>query len=223
MTRKLAYIARIEDIIPIEGADRIVQYRVGGWRVIDQKGKYAVGDLVTYCECDSWMPNTLAPFLTKADKYPKEYKGIQGERLKTIRLKNALSQGLLLHIDTAFYAVVSSIQEEVGSAVLVDYYPKEGDDVTEALGIIKWEPAPEQVPVNAKGSFPSFIPKTDAERVQNFMRSIENFLEKNPGVTFTVTEKLEGSSHTMFTKDGEFGICSRNLLLRTTKQVYLDE
>ena len=215
MTRKLAYIARIEEVIAIEGADRIVQYRIGGWRVIDQKDKYAVGDLVVYCECDSWMPNTLAPFLTKADKYPKNYKGIDGERLKTIRLKNALSQGLLLHIDTAANMFIGSKfdeGQEMGEFLFV------GNDVTELLGIIKWEPEPERVPVNAMGSFPSFIPKTDQERIQNFMRSVENYLEKNPDATFTIEEKAEGSSVTVFQRDGDFGICSRNLRLKLEDQ-----
>jgi len=203
MTRKLAYIARIEEVIAIEGADRIVQYRIGGWRVIDQKDKYAVGDLVVYCECDSWMPNTIAPFLTKADKYPKNYKGIDGERLKTIKLKGALSQGLLLPIPAEFNDPTQFV---------------EGLDVTELLGIIKWEPQPERVPVNAMGSFPSFIPKTDQERIQNFMRSVENYLEKNPDATFTIEEKAEGSSVTVFQRDGDFGICSRNLRLKLEDQ-----
>jgi len=203
MTRKLAYIARIEEVIAIEGADRIVQYRIGGWRVIDQKDKYAVGDLVVYCECDSWMPNTIAPFLTKADKYPKNYKGIDGERLKTIKLKGALSQGLLLPIPAEFNDPTQFV---------------EGLDVTELLGIIKWEPEPERVPVNAMGSFPSFIPKTDQERIQNFMRSVENYLEKNPDATFTIEEKAEGSSVTVFQRDGDFGICSRNLRLKLEDQ-----
>jgi RNA ligase (TIGR02306 family) len=208
MTRKLAYIARIEEVIAIEGADRIVQYRIGGWRVIDQKDKYAVGDLVVYCECDSWMPNTLAPFLTKADKYPKNYKGIDGERLKTIKLKGALSQGLLLPISKAY---------EIDPPDY-DHVFLECDDVTELLGIIKWEPEPERVPVNAMGSFPSFIPKTDQERIQNFMRSVENYLEKNPDATFTIEEKAEGSSVTVFQRDGDFGICSRNLRLKLEDQ-----
>jgi RNA ligase (TIGR02306 family) len=162
-----------------------------------------------YCECDSWMPTTLAPFLTKADKYPKNYKGIDGERLKTIKLKGALSQGLLLNLQT--------VSEQTRSNECVCLY-NEGDDVTDALGIIKWEPEPERVPVNAMGSFPSFIPKTDQERIQNFMRSVENYLEKNPDATFTIEEKAEGSSVTVFQRDGDFGICSRNLRLKLEDQ-----
>lgn len=89
-----------------------------------------------------------------------------------------------------------------------------GLDVTDALGIIKWEPEPEKIPVNAKGNFPQFIPKTDQERVQNFMRSIENHLAKYPDDTFSVEEKAEGSSTTVFKYNDEVGVCSRNLQLK---------
>jgi len=202
--RALVHIEKINAIYPIEGKDRIVQYGVLGWKVIDQKGKYQIGDFVLFAEVDSWMPNTLCPFLTKADKYPKVYGGIQGERLKSIKMGGVLSQGLLLPYNTLADKV------DLGDFA----YPQEGDDVTDELGVIKWEPEPEKIPVNAMGSFPHFIRKTDQERVENFLRSIQNFLEKNPGVKFTAEEKAEGSSVTKFLYDGEFGICSRNLRLK---------
>lgn len=164
MTRKLAYIAKIEEIIAIDGADRIVQYRVLGWKVIDQKDKYQVGDLVVYVEADAWMPHTLAPFLTKLGHFPKTYNGIEGQRLKTIKLKGAMSQGLLLPVEVGINAIEAAIREEQGDLVCVDFYPQEGDELDDALGIIKWEPEPEKIPTNAKGNFPSFIPKTDQER-----------------------------------------------------------
>jgi RNA ligase (TIGR02306 family) len=215
MTRKLAHIEQIEEIIPIEGADRIVQYRIGGWKVIDQKDKYAIGDLVCYCEIDSWMPNTLAPFLTKPGNFPKTYNGVEGQRLKSIRLKGAISQGLLISIENVANIFIGSKFDE-GQEMGEFLFPSA--DVTELLGIIKWEPAPEKVPVNAMGSFPSHTPKTDQERCQNFMRSVENFLNKNPEVNFTAEEKAEGSSVTVFLNAGDFGICSRNLRLKLDDQ-----
>ncbi len=151
VTRKLAHIERIEEIIPIEGADRIVLYRVLNWKMISKKDEFKVGDLALFVEPDAWVPNSLAPFLTKPDKFPKEYGGIQGERLKTVKMKGVYSQGLLLPVTVLPFG----------------YDPidrKEGEDFTELLGIIKWEPAPERIPVNAKGSFPSHTPKTDQER-----------------------------------------------------------
>ena len=67
----------------------------------------------------------------------------------------------------------------------------------------------------AKGNFPSFIPKTDQERVQNLRKEIESAAEK--GLEFEVTEKLEGSSMTCYLHDGVFGVCSRNLDLKETE------
>lgn len=93
--RKLASIRRIEEIIPIPSADKIVAYRVGGWKVVDAKEKYNVGDLVVYIECDAWVPHSIAPFLSKG-KEPRVYKGVPGERLRIQKFKKQVSQGLLL-------------------------------------------------------------------------------------------------------------------------------
>ena len=58
-----------------------------------------------------------------------------------------------------------------------------------------------------KGIFPGFLPKTDETRVQVLL----GVLERHRGKTFYVTEKLDGTSFTAFLRQGEFGICSRNL------------
>ena len=194
--RKLATVQTINAIYPIPDADRICQYGVNGWRVVDQVGKYAVGDSVVYIEIDSWVPATIAPFLSKG-KEPKVFQGIQGEKLRTIRLKKALSQGLLLPIDSAMSELLSE--------------PLALGDMTEALGIVKWEMPPEFLQANAKGVFPSFIHKTDQERIQNVYQQLFPTLVRSD---WEITEKLEGSSLTMYYNNGEFGVCSRNLNLR---------
>lgn len=208
--RKLATIRKIAEIKPIEGADRIVAYRVDGWWVVDSVGKYNVGDLVTYLEVDSFVPTSIAPFLTKPGHFPKNFEGVEGERLKTIRLKGQLSQGLLLPID-----IVSATAETPKELI------NEGDDVTELLGILKYEkPLPAQLAGMAKGNFPSFIPKTDQERIQNCTRSFEKWKTEEP--LWEVTEKLDGSSMTVYVNHNEFdedgapkhGVCSRNLDLK---------
>ncbi len=94
--RKMATIRRIDGVKPIPDANAICAYQVGGWWVVDSIGKYQVGDLAVYCEVDSFIPTKIAPFLTKPDQYPKVFEGVQGERLRTIRLRKTLSQGLLL-------------------------------------------------------------------------------------------------------------------------------
>lgn len=205
--RKLATIKRIDDIRPIPDADKICTYVVGGWTVVDSKGKYDVGDLVVMCEIDSFIPTALAPFLTKAGHFPKSFSvtnedgtvtTVEGERLKTIRLRGQLSQGLLLPLTVC---------------TMIDSLLFEGLDVTFPLGIVKWEkPVPAQLAGLIRGNFPTVIPKTDQERCQNLVKEIHAAIEAD--LTFEVTEKLEGSSMTCYLIDGEFGVCSRNLDLK---------
>lgn len=149
--RKLASIRRVDGLRPIEGADLIECAVVGGWEVVVKKGEFAVGNLATYFEVDSWIPYELAPFLSK-EKEPREYEGVKGERLKTVRLRKQLSQGLLLPIRHCFPdQELSQFTEDL--------------DVTDQLGIIKWErPIPLQLRGQVKGNWPAGIPKTDEER-----------------------------------------------------------
>jgi len=206
--RKLASIRKIDSIRPIEGADAIECAVVGGWTVVVKKGEYAVGDLAVYCEIDSWIPHEIAPFLSKG-KEPRVFEGVIGERLKTIKLRGQLSQGLLLPLSEV---MKFGPDQDVGFHVPVTW--TEGEDVAEALGIIKWEmPIPAQLAGVMKGPFPSVIPKTDQERVQNLVEEIRAACDASS--QFEITEKLEGSSMTVYRIQGEFGVCSRNIdLLR---------
>jgi RNA ligase (TIGR02306 family) len=148
-------------------------------------------------EIDSWVPTELAPFLSKG-KEPREFNGVKGERLRTVKLRGQLSQGLLLNLDTAL-PFTNSFQD--------------GDDVSEVLNIQKWErPMNAQLAGMARGNFPSVIPKTDQERAQNLVKEIASA----GNMSFEVTEKLEGSSMTCYLIDGVFGVCSRNLDLKET-------
>ena len=96
--RKLASIRRIADIQPIEGADAIEVATIDGWKVVVKKREFTIGDLAVYIEIDSWVPHKLAPFLLKGSE-PREYNGVKGERLRTIKLRWTTSQGLLLKIE----------------------------------------------------------------------------------------------------------------------------
>ncbi len=98
MERKLASIKRITEIRPIAGADAIECAIVGGgWPVVVKKGQFSVNELALFCEIDSFIPTELAPFLSRG-KEPKEFNGVKGERLRTVKLRGQLSQGLLLSI-----------------------------------------------------------------------------------------------------------------------------
>jgi RNA ligase (TIGR02306 family) len=206
MERKLATVRRIKEIIPIEGADRIELAVVDGWKVVVAKDvQHKVGDLVIYCEIDSFLPiREEFEFLRKSSF--KKMGDQEGFRLRTAKMKGQISQGLILPIfvlnppDTNIYV-----------------QPFEGLDVTEMLDIVKYEPPiPANLAGKVKGLFPSFLIKTDEERVQNIAveYSALCFQSKHQ---FYVTEKLDGSSATFYINNGEFGVCSRNLELLETE------
>ena len=208
--RKLASVQRIAEVSSIPEADRICAYRVNGWWVVDSVGKYEVGDLAVYLEPDSFVPHELDPTLSKG-KEPKEYNGVKGEKLKTIRLKKQLSQGLLLPFVETLNGGFFQVKGDDGCLRFV----MEGDDVTELLGIQKWEaPVPACLAGQVRGNFPSFLVKTDQERCQNLVRKI---FEEHKDETYEVSLKLDGSSCTVYTRDGDSGVCSRNLDLMETE------
>ena len=192
--RKLASIKRISDITRIPEADKICSYSVGGWTVVDAIGKYKVDDLVIMIEIDSWVPTTIAPFLTKKDKNPSEYNGVQGEKIRSIKLKGQISQGLLLPISVLPNPTESKI----------------GDDVTDLLGIQKYEPPiPAQIAGDAR-SFSWPISKTDETRVQS--DDEYKFIERLTGKPYYISLKLDGTSSTFLIdpKDETYHVCGRN-------------
>lgn len=201
--RKMARVVKIDNIIEHNNADSLEIAIVGGWQVIIRKGEFKAGDIAIFCEIDGFVPTEIAPFLTKAGKEPKEYNGVKGEKLRTIRLRGELSQGLLLPI-----SILSLSQENWFHYVDID------EDVSEVLNIQKWEPpVSAQLAGQTKGNFPSIFFKTDQERIQNLSRKLDEWIAQ--GLEFEVTEKLEGSSMTCYLlEDGTFGVCSRNLDLK---------
>lgn len=203
--RKMASVQRILDIKPIDGADKIEIVVINSWNVVVNKGLCKHNDLVVYCEIDSWIPNSIAPFLTPEGKEPKEYLGVKGEKLRTKRMRGVLSQGLVLPFN------ILSVEYDVNVGI-GDW--QEGDDVSDQLGIMKYDPPlPAQLAGQAKGNFPSLIPKTNEDRVQNLTKEFDKF--KQSGLTWEVTEKLEGSSCTFYLDlEGNFDVCSRNLSLK---------
>ena len=200
MTRKMAWIVKIDQVDIHPNADLLDICTVGGWKCVTQRNQFSVGDLAVYCTIDSWIPTELAPFLSKG-KEPREYNGVRGERLRTVSLRKTVSQGLLLD---RFVAL-----DKVGEI-------HEGMDVSDLLNIVKYEPpVPACLAGKARGMFPSFIPKTDQERIQNLTTELSNWVAL--GLTWELTEKLDGSSMTVYVNADDFGVCSRNLNLYDTE------
>lgn len=197
--RKLASIRRIKNIKPIDGADLIVSCEIDGWNVVTQKSNnFKVDDLVVYFEIDSLLPE-IENFEFLRDRcYVNENNSVNGSgfQLRTIRLKGIYSQGLILPVDD-FKKELSHIAVE------------EGYDLTEILNVKKYEkPLPASLAGEAKGSFPSFIRKTDQNRIQNVYDDYKSYLHDD---VWEETIKLDGTSFTVYINNGEFGVCSRNL------------
>jgi RNA ligase (TIGR02306 family) len=226
MERKLASIRRISDIQPIEGADMIELAIVDGWKVVVAKEVgHKINDLVVYCEIDSFLPiREEFEFLRKSSF--KKMGDQEGFRLKTIRLRGQVSQGLILPLSVLFegygYRVSETLLNEnvalepnrtvITPSDMIELIV--GNDLTEVLGIVKYEPPiPAELSGKVKGLFPSFIRKTDEERIQNLADEYDEMKKHS----YYVTEKLDGSSATFYFKNGEFGVCSRNLELLETE------
>jgi len=196
--RKLATIRRVDKLLPIEKADRIELAVIDGWTCVVGKGEFKVGDCGVYFEVDSFLPiEPRYEFLRS--RCLKTLRGNKGFRLKTMRMRGVLSQGLLMPMK---------------------HFPEilrydAGDDVTELLHVELWLPKAEiHMSGTMKGNFPIFIQKTDQERVQNLPMLWDAFKETR----FEETEKLDGTSFTCYKFAGKIGVCSRNVELEINEE-----
>lgn len=221
--RNLASIRKIASIEPIEGADRIVCATVDGWKLVTQKSNnFQPGDLVVYFEIDSFLPvedrfEFLRPSSFKSTKHLGD-----GFRIKTIKLKGQVSQGLILPISEFFEYNSDDCNWYRKDNSSVDW-AVEGEDLTEWLGVKKWEkPLSPQLQGVARGNFPSFIRKTDQERVQNIFGRLKHKHDQDS--LWETSIKLDGSSMTVYVngvgrteEELRFGVCSRNLDLKESE------
>jgi RNA ligase (TIGR02306 family) len=191
--RKLVTIRTISEIRQIANADNIELAIVDGWQSVVKKSEFSVGQSVVYFEIDSWVPHDIAPFLSNL-KSPKSFNGVIGNRLRTIRLRGAMSQGLIMPM-----------------SILDGYSINFDEDIAEQIGVQKWERESGQgFNAQKRCEWDQRIPKTDEERVQNTSEYIVDFMRDND---FEVTEKLEGSSMSVYhsTIDDTLHVCSRNV------------
>lgn len=211
--RKLARVVLIDSLHPIEGADRIELAMVGGWQVVVQKGLYVAGDKAVYFEIDSLLPLDRPAFASLSgisSKLQFVIDGKQYARIKTMKLRKQLSQGFCLPLTEATGIVTPEL-------VAVD------TDFTKSLGVLKYESVSEKGMNGTPGTpgmktgksalgFPKFIPKTDQTRVQNITAMYNKAVRD--GELFEKSFKLDGSSLTVWIKDGEVGVASRNVGFR---------
>lgn len=167
--RKLVTVRLISDISDIPGADLIKVATVEGWKVVVKAGEFNPGDLCVFFEVDSYLPmdDERYKFL---EKNAINWNDIPGARLKTIRLRKQLSQGLALPL--------SLFPEIIDHLIGLSIGKSEAEKIREinftgVLGIMKWDkPVNAQLAGMAKGNFPSFLRKSDQERCQNMAAQI---------------------------------------------------
>jgi len=192
MKRKLASIQIVQTLEPIPNAEKIEVAGVLGWKCVVQKGMFSVGDPGIFIEIDSILPQ-LPEF---------EFMKDRGYRVKTIKLRGQLSQGLFMPM-----SILDGKKYPTDKRERPIYHFMGGQDVTDLLGIVKYElPLPAQIAGQVYGNFPHFIPKTDEIRLQ----SEPGLLDEIRGVPVYITSKVDGTSGTFYVKDGHFGVCSRN-------------
>jgi len=189
--RNLVSIQEVASIRPIEGANTIELVYIRGWQYVARKGEFLPGDKCVYFEADSFLPlEERYEFLRRTSYRNNEFMG-EGLRIKTLSMRGEISQGLALPL-----AVFPEITDETI-----------GVDVTDMLGVRKWE-VPEVVGSAgvAIGDKPFGIPTTDETRVQ----AIPEFVEAFRGKPYYITTKMDGTSCTIYCKDGIVGVCGRN-------------
>ena len=159
MSRKLASIQKIKAIKPIEGADRIEIVQVLNWDCVAQKGEYQVGDMVIYFEIDSLLPDIPAFEFLKGSSWSQK---LNKYKIRTHKFRGQISQGLVIPVSQ-----LKEIYQQINPKE--DYYPMnytEGADLTEILGIEKYEPPVSNGPLGELISHEWYVPKTDEERIQ---------------------------------------------------------
>jgi RNA ligase (TIGR02306 family) len=186
---RLATIQRVESLTPIPNADSIECARVMGWDVVVRKGDFKVGDFGVFIVIDSIVPD-IPEFAFLKDKH---------FRLRTVKLRGQVSQGLFMHL-----GILAGLANSEGEGAYAD----EGFDVTSLLGVTKYEKEiPAQLRGQVKGTRPGWLPKTDETQIQSAKYALDEIWNE-PVYT---TLKCDGSSATYFYKEGVFGVCSRNM------------
>jgi len=189
--RTLVTIQRIRKISAIPDSDFLELVHIMGWQCVVKKGEFREGDLGVYFEVDSFLPEEPRYEFLRNSSYRDNADNGRGFRIRTVKLRGQLSQGLIL--PRSHFPEFENLNE--------------GDDVTERLGVKKWYMPETSTPGGiAIGDRPHGIPTSDEIRIQ----SATDLLERLQGKPYYITTKMDGTSGTVYYIDGETGCCSRN-------------
>jgi RNA ligase (TIGR02306 family) len=193
---KLATIEKIHSVQPHPNPE-VLKLEVGKikeWPVVVQKGQYKDGDLVVFIQIDSIVPET--PYF--------EFMRRQKFKVWNAKFKGAPSQGLVCSL-----SIMPERTGFDGDGNEREIILQEGDDVTEVLGVTKYEkPLDVSVMGDAVGGFPTnLVPITDEDNLLNYSATLNEFMGKECYVSI----KADGSSMTVIHQNGQVRICSRRL------------
>jgi len=172
-------VCRVGSVIKHPNADRLDIVTVKGWQCITPRNSYGVNDLVIYVPIDAVFPQTLSDKIN-ITKY------LHSQRVKTAKLRGVISQGVIMSVD------------EVPGCT-------EGQDVSEVLGITKWEPPLPGACTSGtpRPQHPDFLRYTDIENLKNYPDVLQI------GEEVVLTEKIHGTNfraaNIINEKDGEVG------------------
>lgn len=202
MKRKLASIQTVLAIEPIANADAIELAHIQGWQCVVKKGEFVPGDAGVFFEIDAVPPDEPRYQFLWRSKDGTVAAQPANFRLRTIRLRGVLSQGLLMPL-----ARFPELPPDLPA----------GTDLTDTLAVAKWEP---QIPLNDEvdGPFLPGVPKTDEIRVQ----SVPEVFAELAGRPYVITVKCDGTSATygMNRHTGAFTVCGRNWSIKRGTNAY---
>ena len=189
--RALVTIQRVKMISPIPNSDFLEAAHIMGWQCVVKKDEFREGDLGVYYEVDSFLPEEPRYEFLRASSYRDNEDNGKGFRIRTMKMRGQLSQGLILPI--AQFPELEACNE--------------GDDVTEILQVKKWYiPETSNPGGTIIGERPHGIPASDETRIQSELELLEQLRDK----PYYITTKMDGTSGIVYYIDGKIGCCSRN-------------
>lgn len=203
MRRKLASVQKVLKVENLVNSDRLAIVTVLGWKVVVGREQFKEGDMCVYFEIDSILNNVFTE-----DKPEYEILKRTKFRLKTARIRGQISQGLVCSVDSILGEKAEFSNIEI----------KEGLDLTDLLGVTKYEPViPFEMAGKSKGFHPTSVSKTGETRVQSALMLFEEF----KGLKVARTTKIEGASASYILNNGVYDVCSHtHSLEEDSKSMY---